>query len=113
MGLAGGIQQHARMSRELMRIFDGAAAASARRRSLSSSRMASQGLRLSDFVGGAVHLLVADFGGIDAVVGHEHALESIEDEQPRPLAWSWASRFCPSAPRWASFSKFSSGWPVM
>lgn len=41
------------------------------------------GVAVCDLVGGDVRLLVANFGGINSVVGNEDALESIEDQQPR------------------------------
>ena len=41
---------------------------------------------VEDLVGGEVQLFIAQFGCIQAVIGHEHTLQTIQDEQPRFLA---------------------------
>ena len=83
-GLAGGIQQNAR----------GEAGADEKLRRGGGGKGAEQvvvlvadgvaGVAVDNFVGGDVRLLVGDFGRINAVVGDEDALKTIEDEQPGP-----------------------------
>ena len=41
---------------------------------------------VKDLVGGEVQLFIAQFSGIQAVIGHEHTLQTIQDQQPRFLA---------------------------
>lgn len=69
------------------------------------------GVAVDDFVGGAVRLLVGDFGGINAVVGDEDALESIKDEQPGP-GMELGEEFVFQRGGFF-FAKSSSGRPVM
>ena len=80
-GLAGRVSRTRGTSREVMRIFDGPAAASCRSRSLSSGRMALQGSRraISSVLPG---VLVGQLGGVVAVVGNKDPFQAVEDQQP-------------------------------
>ena len=82
IGWLAGLSSTRGTSREVMSSFDGAAAASARSRSSSSGRMAAQGSRWAIWSWRAC-LLICNLGGVEAMVGDEHALQAIEDEQPR------------------------------
>ena len=40
------------------------------------------GVAVDDLVGRAVRVLVGHLGGVNPMVGHEHAFKSIKNEQP-------------------------------
>ena len=100
-GLAGGIQQHARR--------EPGADENLRRRG--GGQRAEQvvvlvadsvaGVAVDDLVGGVVRVLVGHLGGINAMVGHQHTLQSIEDQQAR--AWCGVAPAAVPSARRSSF----------
>ena len=110
-GLAGRIEQHAGNQPRGDEQFRGGGGGEGAEQVVVFGADGGAGIAVGDLVGGLVGLLIGNLGGIDSMVGHKHALQAIENEQPgtvlkmveQPLAELGVF----------SFLKLSSGWRVM